>query len=108
MSSRTSGAEDTKGDQRERVRQLVAKLVDGTGLQVCELANGLALRIHVTRNGDKCMWPADGYVCWEWVAWDFWGAIEGLEGMYSTRGRPWEENPGEAFVACERIVECLA
>lgn len=43
MSGQTKGADGAKEDQREQVKQIVGKLVDGTGLQVRQLANGLAL-----------------------------------------------------------------
>ena len=67
-------------DKRERIKQAVAKLIEGTGLQVEELANELVItnpddpeagRLHVDFE--------HGFVSWERVVWDFWGTVaEGL------------------------------
>lgn len=114
MNEQADGAEGTqedqpeKPDQRERVKQLVGKLVDGSGLQVRELANGLVIMNPLDLDrGHVHVAFADGYVCWERSVWEYWGMIEGLKDMYSTQGYPWEENPGDAFVAWGRVVGVL-
>lgn len=95
-------------DQRERVKQLVAEMVEGTELHVQELASGLVItnprdpergRVHVAF--------ADGYVCWERVEWSYWGTIEGFGDRHSTRRYPWEEGTSEAVVIRERVVGVL-
>jgi hypothetical protein len=71
--------------QRERVRQLVAKLVDGTGLRVRELAHGLVItNPRDPERGQVHVAFTDGYVSWERVAWEFWGTIEAMEDKPST------------------------
>jgi hypothetical protein len=92
---------------RERVRQLVASLVDGTGLHVQEMANGLAItNPHDPERGQVHV-AFDGYVCWEKVTWDFWGMIEGFAECPSTTRYPWDEGTGETVVTRAQLVEVL-
>src|SRR5580700_10571506 len=102
MSNRIEKDHAREQDQRERVKQLVAKLVDGTGLEVRELTNGLVItNPRYPERGQVHVAFADGYVCWERVAWDFWGTIEGFGSGRSTRRYPWDEGAGEEVVTRE-------
>jgi hypothetical protein len=95
-------------DQRDRVKQLVAKLVGGTGFEVQELANGLVIRNpRDPERGQVHVAFADDYVCWERVVWDFCGTIEGFGSGSSTRRYPWDEGIGEAVVTRERVIGVL-
>jgi hypothetical protein len=69
-------AVDVEQGQRGRVKQLVAKVVDGTGLQVRELTSGLVItNPRDPERGQVHVAFADGYVCWERFTWDFWGTM---------------------------------
>jgi|ERR1700678_1481402 hypothetical protein len=108
MSDRIEKNHAREQDQRERVKQLVAELVDGLGLQVQELANGLVItNPSAPERGQVHVAFADGYMCWERVTWDFWGTIEGFENGHSTKRYPWTESTGETVVTRERVAGVL-
>lgn len=73
------GREDRE-QVKERIKQAVAKLVDGTGLRVQELPHELV--ITNPDDPEKGQLHVDfehGYMSWERVVWDFWGTVtEGL------------------------------
>jgi hypothetical protein len=60
-------------------RQTVTELLRGSGLQIKELTAGLVIcNPRDPERGQVHVAYADGQVSWERVAWDFWGALEGL------------------------------
>jgi hypothetical protein len=103
------GSGDARDRRRDRVRRAVARLVDGTELQMQELKNGIVItnpgdpekgRLHVALD--------DGYACWERVVWEYWGKIEGLEAPAGApRWRESDEDWGESVVTREKITEHL-
>jgi hypothetical protein len=113
MSTGNNGADSIEEDRpegqngRERVRKLVAKLIDGTELHVAELANGLVItNPRDPEKGQVHVAFADGYVYWERVVWEYWGTVEGLEDTYSTQSVRGRTNP-EVFGTWDRVVEAL-
>jgi hypothetical protein len=92
----------------ERVKQLVAKLVDGTDLHVQEMASELVItNPRDPERGQVHVAFADGYVCWEKVTWDYWGTIEGFAEAPSTKRYPWDEGTGETVVTRAMVVGAL-
>ena len=64
----------------ETVRVQVAAMLEGSPLQIEERASGLTItNPRDPEAGAVHVAYADGYVCWERVAWEYWGHLEGCE-----------------------------
>ena len=80
MASAAEGGKDRRSDAvRQRLKQAVAEMLAGTGLEIRELDHELVIfnprdldqgQIHVSY--------ADLCVSWERVIWDYWGPLEGF------------------------------
>lgn len=66
--------------EKEQIKEAVARLVEGTGFVVEELEHELVItNPNAPENGQLHVDFELGYVGWERVVWDFWGAVaEGL------------------------------
>jgi hypothetical protein len=63
---------------RAVLRRSVAAMIDGTGLEVIELANELAIiNPHDPEKGCIHIEYASGYVSWERPLWEHWGPLKG-------------------------------
>ena len=83
----------------EAVHSQVAGMLEGSLLQIEERASELV----ITNPGDREAGAvhvayADAYVCWERVAWEYWGHLEGRE--------PDHDAPS-ASVDAEKIISTL-
>jgi DNA-binding XRE family transcriptional regulator len=64
---------------RALARQRVLEVLDGCALQIDERASGLVLtNPRRPGQGQVHVAYADGSVCWERVAWEYWGRLEGF------------------------------
>jgi hypothetical protein len=72
--------QEEKARTKERIKEAVARLVEGTGLQVRELPRELVItNPDDPENGQLHVDFKHGYMSWERVVWDFWGTVaEGL------------------------------
>jgi hypothetical protein len=83
VTTESNGAADTRASA---VRDAVADMLAGSGLEIRELDHGLVIvnpsdpdrgQVHVAY--------ADCNVSWERVTWDYWGVLEGFENDDDTK-----------------------
>lgn len=81
MSETGSGTAD-----KERIRQAVHKLTEGTGFQAQELANEMVItNPQDLDNGQLHVDFEHGYMSWERVVWEYFGAVVAGLGEEGTR-----------------------